>query len=228
MLRRRDFIKFALAEIVFHFAGVLPSIFMPVFGQRNTDTIKVAGIGGSGCNMLDYMIKNLEMPEVEFVAIDTDERSLVRSSARRKIQIGKEITSGLGAGGNHEIGKEAALNDQDRIAQVLKGAGSVVIIAGMGGGTGTGASPVVASITKKMTIKTVALVTLPFKFEGPRRRTIAEQGIWNLQKFIINDSICEIPNDHSLLLNERHTPLRNLFLFVDDLVCKTVKRFVLT
>lgn len=222
MLRRRDFIKFALAGIVLHSEGALSSFLMPAFGQRNTGIIKVVGIGDSGCNIVDYIIKNLEMPEVEFITINTNERSLAYSLAMRKIHIGRDITCGIGTGGNHEIGKEAALNARGMIAQTIKGAGSVVIITGLGGGTGTGASPVIAKIAREMDIMTAAVVTMPFYFEGTVKSSTAEQGMIKLKELLKN-RVFAISYNHNLLVNDRDRSMRNLFLFADALVCKIVR-----
>jgi len=153
--------------------------------------IKVIGIGGCGGNAVDHMIQN-GVQGVEFISANTDAQALKRNKARILLQLGSAITKGLGAGANPEIGREAALEDRDRIAELIEGADMLFITAGMGGGTGTGAAPVVAQVAKEMEILTVAVVTKPFAFEGRRLKT-AESGIEALSQYV--DSLIVIPND---------------------------------
>ena len=153
--------------------------------------IKVIGIGGSGGNAVEHMLQqNIE--GVEFICVNTDSQALKNSSARSTIQIGSELTKGLGAGANPEVGKRAAQEDRTQIQKALEGADMVFITAGMGGGTGTGAAPVIAEVAKEMGILTVAVVTKPFPFEGRRRMQLAEYGISELSQSV--DSLITIPN----------------------------------
>jgi cell division protein FtsZ len=138
--------------------------------------IKVVGVGGGGGNAVKHMIGNA-VEGVEFICANTDAQALSDISSRTVLQLGSGITKGLGAGANPEIGRQAAMEDRDRIAEVLSGADMVFITAGMGGGTGTGAAPIVAEVAREMGILTVAVVTRPFKFEGKKRAAIADEGI---------------------------------------------------
>jgi cell division protein FtsZ len=158
--------------------------------------IKVIGIGGCGGNAVDHMIQN-GVQGVEFISANTDAQALKRNKARILLQLGSAITKGLGAGANPEIGREAALEDRDRIAELIEGADMLFITAGMGGGTGTGAAPVVAQVAKEMEILTVAVVTKPFAFEG-RRIKSAESGMEALSQYV--DSLIVIPNDKLMLV----------------------------
>ena len=153
--------------------------------------IKVIGVGGCGGNAVEHMIKK-GVQGVEFVVANTDAQALKQSGARTQLQLGANLTRGLGAGARPEIGRDAAIEDQDRIAEIIEGADMLFITAGMGGGTGTGAAPVVAEIAKRLGILTVAVVTRPFAFEG-RRQKVAQAGIEELQKQV--DSLIIIPND---------------------------------
>ncbi len=158
--------------------------------------IKVIGIGGCGGNAVDHMIQN-GVQGVEFISANTDAQALKRNQARILLQLGSAITKGLGAGANPEIGRQAALEDRDRIAELIEGADMLFITAGMGGGTGTGAAPVVAQVAKEMEILTVAVVTKPFAFEG-RRIKSAESGMEALSQYV--DSLIVIPNDKLMLV----------------------------
>ena len=153
--------------------------------------IKVIGVGGCGGNAVEHMIKR-GVSGVEFIVANTDAQALKQSGARTQLQLGANLTRGLGAGARPEIGRDAAIEDQDRIAEIIEGADMLFITAGMGGGTGTGAAPVVAEIAKRLGILTVAVVTRPFTFEGKRQK-VAQQGIEELQKQV--DSLIIIPND---------------------------------
>lgn len=153
--------------------------------------IKVIGVGGCGGNAVEHMIGK-GLPGVEFIAANTDAQALKRSTARVQLQLGSSLTRGLGAGARPEIGRDAAMEDKDRIAEMIEGADMLFITAGMGGGTGTGAAPVVAQVAKERGILTVAVVTRPFRFEGKRQR-VAEAGIEELKKCV--DSLIVIPND---------------------------------
>lgn len=182
--------------------------------------IKVVGVGGSGCNALARMIE-ARIHGVEFIAINTDAQALHNSTATVKIHIGKSLTRGLGAGMNPEIGKQAAEDTKEEVMNALKGADMVFITAGMGGGTGTGASPVIADIAKDVGALTVAVVTKPFSFEGPQRSRIAEDG-WNILKDKV-DALITIPNDRLLSVIDRKTPLLESFGIVDDVLRQGVQ-----
>ncbi len=182
--------------------------------------IKVVGIGGAGCNALARMIE-ARIHGVEFIAVNTDAQALHNSSAAIKIHIGKNLTRGLGAGMNPEIGKQAADDTKEEVMNALKGSDMVFITAGMGGGTGTGAAPVVADIAKDVGALTVAVVTKPFSFEGPQRSRIAEDG-WNILRDKV-DALITIPNDRLLSVIDRKTPLLESFGIVDDVLRQGVQ-----
>ena len=182
--------------------------------------IKVVGVGGSGENALERMIQ-ARIHGVEFIAVNTDAQNLHGSSAPVKIHIGKNLTRGLGAGMNPEIGREAAEVTKEEIMNALKGADMVFITAGMGGGTGTGASPVIADIAREVGALTVAVVTKPFSFEGAQRMRIAEDG-WNILRDKV-DALITIPNDRLLSVIDRKTPLLEAFAVVDDVLRQGVQ-----
>ena len=170
-------------------------------------TIKVIGVGGGGGNALEHMLESV-IDGVDFICANTDAQALSLTSARTSIQLGASITKGLGAGANPEVGKQAALEDRDRIEEVLQGTDMVFITAGMGGGTGTGAAPVFAEIARSMGILTVAVVTKPFFFEMKKRMKVAEAGIDELRKHV--DSLIIVPND-KLLSNLKGSQLTAAF-----------------
>ena len=179
---------------------------MDTYGQQAV--IKVIGVGGGGGNVVDHMVAaNIE--GVEFINANTDSQALKRSQAKTILQLGTNLTKGLGCGANPEIGRQAAVEDRERIAEVLAGSDMVFITAGMGGGTGTGAGPVVAQVAKDMNILTVAGVTKPFPFEGRKRMGIAEQGISELGQFV--DSIITIPNEKLLTVLGKDATLLDAF-----------------
>jgi cell division protein FtsZ len=182
--------------------------------------IKVVGCGGSGCNALTRMIES-RIHGVEFIAINTDAQSLHGSNAPTKIHIGKSLTKGLGAGMNPEIGRQAAEDTKEEIMNALKGADMVFITCGMGGGTGTGAAPVVADIAKDLGSLTVAVVTKPFSFEGAQRARIADDG-WQILRDKV-DALITIPNDRVLSIIDRKTPLLESFAIVDDVLRQGVQ-----
>ena len=171
-------------------------------------TIKVAGIGGGGQNAVEHMI-NEKISGVTFLCANTDLQALQRSSAHVKLQLGEEITKGLGAGANPEIGKEAALENMDQLKQAIAGSDMLFITAGMGGGTGTGGAPVVAQIAKEMGVLTVAVVTKPFLFEGKKRMDYALEGITELRKHV--DSLIIIPNNKLLSVLGKNVTLLSAF-----------------
>lgn len=182
--------------------------------------IKVVGVGGGGNNAVNRMII-AGLKGVEFITINTDKQALLLSKAAQKIQIGDKLTRGLGAGANPEIGSKAAEESREEIAQTIKGADMVFITAGMGGGTGTGAAPVVASIAKEMGILTVGVVTKPFMFEGKRRMGHAEQGVERLRECV--DTLVTIPNDRLLQIAEKKTSIMEAFKIADDVLRQGVQ-----
>nr|WP_207713476.1 MULTISPECIES: cell division protein FtsZ [unclassified Fusibacter] len=182
--------------------------------------IKVVGVGGGGNNAVNRMIE-ANLKGVQFIAVNTDKQALYTSKAEYKIQIGEKLTRGLGAGANPEMGSKAAEESRDDIFQALQGADMVFITAGMGGGTGTGAAPIVAEIAKEMGVLTVGVVTKPFTFEGKRRRTHAEKGIEELKKRV--DTLVTIPNDRLLQVVERRTSIVEAFKIADDVLRQGVQ-----
>lgn len=177
--------------------------------------IKVIGVGGGGNNAVEHMVLQ-SIEGVEFVAINTDAQVLRNSSANLTLQIGSDVTKGLGAGANPEMGQKAAEEDKETIKQAIQGADMVFITAGMGGGTGTGAAPVVAQIAKELGILTVAVVTKPFPFEGKKRSVIADNGMEELAKYV--DSLITIPNEKLLKVMGRGTPLLQAFSTANDVL----------
>ena len=165
--------------------------------------IKVIGVGGGGCNAVNRMIESVE--GVEFIVANTDSQVLNNSLAENKIQIGEELTHGLGAGANPQIGKEAALESKTELEEALKGADMVFITCGMGGGTGTGAAPVIADIAQNLGALTIGIVTKPFSFEGKRRMNQALAGIEELKKHV--DTLIVVPNDRLREIIDKSTPL---------------------
>lgn len=182
--------------------------------------IKVVGVGGGGTNAVNRMIE-AGVRGVEFVAINTDAQALATSIAMTKIQIGANITKGLGAGANPEIGERAAEESREEIAKAVKGADMVFITAGMGGGTGTGAAPIIAEVAKDAGALTVAVVTKPFSFEGRRRMSVAEKGVANLKQKV--DALITIPNDRLLKVIERRTSIVDAFRTADEVLRQGVQ-----
>ena len=182
--------------------------------------IKVIGVGGGGGNAVHHMITN-QVDGVDFICANTDAQALNNLKAKTILQMGSNITKGLGAGANPEIGRQAALEDRDEIADVLSGADMVFITAGMGGGTGTGAAPVVAEVAREMGILTVAVVTRPFPFEGKKRSSIAEQGIDELSESV--DSLITIPNEKLLDVLGKEASLLEAFRAANDVLLGAVK-----
>lgn len=189
--------------------------------ETNTPAkIKVIGIGGGGGNAINSMIQ-AHVEGVEFIAANTDLQALNSSLATIKIQLGANLTKGLGAGANPEIGKRAALEDADKLAQILDGADMIFVTAGMGGGTGTGAAPVVARIAKEKGCLTVAVVTKPFLFEGKRRLVQADSGLRELRSGV--DTLISIPNQRLLSVVGKQTSLRDAFRICDDVLRQAVQ-----
>ena len=188
-------------------------------GPDNVVTIKVVGIGGAGNNVVNRMVKS-GTQGVEFVSINTDKPALSISAADQKVQIGEKLTHGQGAGANPDVGKKAAEESRNNIAQILENTDMVFIAAGMGGGTGTGASPVVADIAREQGILTVGVVTKPFSFEGKRRMDQANEGISNLLSKV--DALLIIPNDRLKHATDQKLTFANAFEIADDVLLQAV------
>ena len=185
-----------------------------------TATIKVIGVGGAGNNAVNRMIE-AGIKNVEFIAVNTDRQALQLSKASTKIQIGEKLTRGLGAGANPDIGAQAAEESKAEITEALRGADMVFVTAGMGGGTGTGAAPIVASCAKEMGILTIGVVTKPFTFEGKKRLTQADRGIESLKGKV--DTLVVIPNDKLLQIIDRKTSIVEAFKMADDVLRQGVQ-----
>ena len=195
-------------------------MFELVDGHSNNAVIKVVGVGGGGSNAVEHMLSaNIE--GVDFICANTDAQALAQSSVRNTLQLGANITKGLGAGANPDIGRQAALEDCERISELLNGADMVFITAGMGGGTGTGGAPVVAQVAKEMGILTVAVVTKPFPFEGKRRMQIAIEGIKELSDCV--DSVITIPNEKLLSVLGKGISLIDAFKAANDVLLGAVQ-----
>lgn len=195
-------------------------MFELVDAANNAAVIKVIGVGGGGGNAVQHMLTaNIE--GVEFVCANTDSQALKNSAAKTVLQLGSNMTKGLGAGADPDIGRQAALEDRDRIMDVLEGSDMVFITAGMGGGTGTGAAPIVAQVAKEMGILTVAVVTRPFSFEGNKRAKVADEGIKELGQFV--DSLITIPNEKLLSVLGREVSLLNAFSAANDVLLGAVQ-----
>ncbi|MFB9147870.1 cell division protein FtsZ [Halomonas alkalicola] len=182
--------------------------------------IKVIGVGGGGGNAVNHMVES-NIEGVEFICANTDAQALKRVSAKTVLQLGTEITKGLGAGANPEVGRQAAMEDRERIAELLNGADMVFITAGMGGGTGTGGAPVVAQVAKELGILTVAVVTRPFPFEGPKRMRAAEEGMRELSEHV--DSLITIPNEKLLSVLGKSASLLTAFSAANDVLLGAVQ-----
>ncbi|MAZ06534.1 cell division protein FtsZ [Marinobacter sp. SS8-8] len=187
--------------------------------QQNA-VIKVVGVGGGGGNAVRHML-NSDIEGVEFICANTDAQALTDMDARQIIQLGGNITKGLGAGANPEVGRQSALEDRDRIAEAIKGADMVFITAGMGGGTGTGAAPIVAEVARELGILTVAVVTKPFMFEGGKRMSVAESGLKELEESV--DSLITIPNEKLLAVMGKKTSLLDAFAAANDVLLGAVQ-----
>jgi|TARA_B110000196_G_scaffold85903_2_gene74355 cell division protein FtsZ len=182
--------------------------------------IKVIGVGGGGGNAVQHMVAN-NIEGVEFICANTDSQALRKVEARSVIQLGGAVTKGLGAGANPEVGRQAAMEDRDRIAEAISGADMIFITAGMGGGTGTGGAPVVAEVAKELGILTVAVVTKPFPFEGKKRSVIAEQGLTQLAESV--DSLITIPNEKLLSVLGKNSSLLDAFSAANDVLLGAVQ-----
>ena len=188
--------------------------------EENVTTIKVVGVGGGGGNAVNRMVAD-GLQGVEFIALNTDQQALSKNHATVKVQIGSKLTKGRGAGADPEVGQRAAEESKDEIANVLKGAQMVFITAGMGGGTGTGAAPVVAEVAHDLGILTVGIVTKPFAFEGKRKMGLAEQGIANLLMHV--DSLIVIPNERLKMISQEKITLMNAFQAADNVLRQGVE-----
>jgi cell division protein FtsZ len=190
-----------------------------MMGDFNSATslaqIKVIGVGGGGSNAVNRMI-NEGLGGVEFITVNTDGQALMLSKSKTKVRIGDKLTRGLGAGGNPEIGRKAAEESADELYEVLRGADMVFIACGMGGGTGTGAAPVIAHISKELGALTIGVVTRPFTFEGSRRSQLAQAGIENLKAQV--DTLIVIPNDRLLTIADKRATLQQAFSLADDVL----------
>jgi cell division protein FtsZ len=186
----------------------------------NVTVLKVIGVGGGGSNAVNRMIAG-GLRNVQFVAANTDQQALQMSKAQTRLALGSKLTGGLGAGGMPEVGEKAAIEDEERIREVLEGADMVFITAGMGGGTGTGGAPVVARVAREQGALSVAVVTKPFDFEGKRKMALAEEGIARLRQEV--DTLIVIPNQYLLKIVERRTPIREAFLMADDVLRQGVQ-----
>lgn len=189
-------------------------------GQDNAAVIKVIGVGGGGCNAVNRMME-ADLKGVQFIAVNTDRQALNRCKAETKIQIGEKLTRGLGAGGNPEVGQRSAEETLDEITNLLEGSDMVFITAGMGGGTGTGAAPIIAKASKDLGILTVGVVTKPFSFEGKKRKDQAELGLGFLKKYV--DSLVIVPNDKLLQNCEKNTSMLQAFTMADDILRQGVQ-----
>ena len=195
-------------------------MFELVDNAQQSAVIKVVGVGGGGGNAVRHML-NSDVEGVEFICANTDAQALKDLDARQIIQLGGNITKGLGAGANPEIGRQSALEDRDRIAEALNGSDMVFITAGMGGGTGTGAAPIVAEVARELGILTVAVVTKPLQFEGGKRMSVAESGLKDLEENV--DSLITIPNEKLLAVMGKKTSLLDAFASANDVLLGAVQ-----
>ena len=183
-------------------------------------SMKVVGVGGAGGNALNCMI-DAGMKSVDFIAVNTDAQALQQNNANKRIQIGREVTRGLGAGANPDVGKRAIEENRDELRNALQGADMVFVTAGMGGGTGTGAAPIVAQIAKEIGALTVGIVTKPFAFEGKKRMSYAERGLDELKEHV--DTLIVIPNQRLIAIVERNTPLKDAFKMADNVLLQATQ-----
>jgi cell division protein FtsZ len=195
-------------------------MFEPMMEMSDDAVIKVVGVGGGGGNAVEHMVRE-SIEGVEFISVNTDAQALRKTNVSSVIQIGGDITKGLGAGANPQVGRDSALEDKEKLKEVLAGADLVFIAAGMGGGTGTGAAPVIAEVAKELDILTVAVVTKPFGFEGKKRLAFAEQGIEELSKHV--DSLITIPNEKLLKVYGRSVTLLEAFGYANDVLKNAVQ-----
>jgi len=182
--------------------------------------IKVLGVGGGGGNAVSHMAQS-GIEGVDFICVNTDAQALKHSKVKTSLQIGSNITKGLGAGADPEVGRQAAMEDRDRIVELIEGSDMIFITAGMGGGTGTGAAPIVAQVAKELGILTVAVVTKPFEWEGKRRSSQADQGVRELKEKV--DTLIVIPNQRVLTVVGKSTKLNEAFRIIDDVLLKATR-----
>jgi cell division protein FtsZ len=195
-------------------------MFEPMMEMSDEAVIKVIGVGGGGGNAVDHMVRE-SIEGVQFISVNTDAQALRKTSVSTVIQIGGDITKGLGAGANPQVGRDSALEDREAIKAELEGSDMIFIAAGMGGGTGTGAAPIIAEVAKELGILTVAVVTKPFSFEGKKRMAFAEQGIEELSKHV--DSLITIPNEKLLKVLGRGITLLDAFAKANDVLKNAVQ-----
>ena len=195
-------------------------MFELVDAYSQSAVIKVIGVGGGGGNAVQHMV-NANLEGVDFICANTDSQALQGTSAKSTLQLGVEMTKGLGAGANPEVGRQSALEDRDRIYEVISGTDMLFITAGMGGGTGTGAAPIVAEVAKELGILTVAVVTKPFNFEGKKRRAIADRGILELSNHV--DSLITIPNEKLLTVLGKDITMEDAFTSANDILLGAVQ-----
>ena len=195
-------------------------MFELVDATNQTAIIKVVGVGGGGGNAVEHMLR-AKIEGVDFICANTDAQALKNSTSKTILQLGSNVTKGLGAGADPDLGRQSALEDRDRVMDVLEGSDMVFITAGMGGGTGTGAAPVVAQVAKEMGILTVAVVTRPFTFEGKKRSQVAESGIRDLSQFV--DSLITIPNEKLMSVLGKEISLLNAFAAANDVLLGAVQ-----
>ncbi|HCC68037.1 TPA: cell division protein FtsZ [Patescibacteria group bacterium] len=186
----------------------------------NVVNIKVIGIGGGGCNAINTMISDYDIPGVDFLAFNTDAQSLKQSLSPTTLQLGEDLTKGLGVGGNHELGAQAAEESLDQIQEMIEGSNMVFITAGMGGGTGTGAAPIIAGVAKNMGALTVAVVTKPFDFEGVQRKEVAEDGLTALRDKV--DTLIVVPNQRLLEIVDDTVSFIDAMRMVDSVLAEGV------
>ncbi len=186
----------------------------------NPTVIKVIGVGGGGSNAVNRMIEQ-GLRNVDFIALNTDLQALKLSNAENKVPLGQKLTGGLGAGGVPDVGEQAALEDKEDLLNLMKGSDMIFITAGMGGGTGTGAAPVIAQIAREVGALTVAVVTKPFEFEGRKKMKLADEGIERLRDVV--DTLIVIPNQYLLKIVDRKTPITEAFLVADDVLRQGVQ-----
>ena len=190
------------------------------FNEQQKASIKVIGVGGAGCNAVNTMIA-ARLENVDFIVTNTDRQALERNRSPIKVQLGDKVTKGLGAGANPEIGRTAALEDIDRIKSTIEGSDMVFVAAGMGGGTGTGAAPIIAQAARSLGILTVGVVTKPFRFEGKVRSRLAEEGLKTLEENV--DSLIVIPNEKLFSLSDRRLTLLDGFKMADEVLLHAVR-----
>lgn len=195
-------------------------MFELVDAYSQSAVIKVIGVGGGGGNAVQHMV-NANLEGVDFICANTDSQALQGTSAKSTLQLGVEMTKGLGAGANPEVGRQSALEDRDKIYEVISGTDMLFITAGMGGGTGTGAAPIVAEVAKELGILTVAVVTKPFNFEGKKRRAIADRGILELSNHV--DSLITIPNEKLLTVLGKDITMEDAFTSANDILLGAVQ-----